>query len=276
MSTLSGNTIADTYPSLLRYDNFTGNASGTNLIAIVDGLGNRTPLLIAGTKIAIRDNVSFTGATEVDFDGTLVKVAGTDIDFSTTNTTGMTKNVAVKTGGGRQPGIDGLVSYSGGTGINITQDAGTNTFTWEATGSNQQIIYVGTGITVTVGKAVYWDGTEWATSPTSSNAYDKLIGITNGTNTLTDGVIIGGLVSDPAVTGYTAGDLYLPSTAGGFSETPNYTDGEYIRGVGHSLGSIGMVLNPDIHWEYNNNTSYLITESDEVIITNDGFAIAYE
>ena len=276
MSTLSGNTIANTYPSLLRYDNFTGNTSSTNLVAIVDGLGNRTPILLAGAKIAIRDSVDFTLATDVDFSGSTMIVDNTTIDFTLANTTGMIKNAAVKDSGGRQPAVEGLINYSGGTGINITQDVGTSTFTFEATGSNNQIVYIGSGITTTTGKAVYWDGTDWATSPTSSNAYDKLIGITNGTNTLTDGVIIGGLVTDPAVQIYNAGDLYLPSTTGAFSESPNYTDGEYIRGIGHSLGSIGIVLNPDIHWEYNNNTSYLITESDEVIITNDGFAIAYE
>lgn len=276
MSTLSGNTIASSYPSLLRYDNFTGNTSATNLLPIVDGLGNRTPLYLAGAKIGLRDSVDFTLATEVDFDGSKLKVAGTDIDFTNTNTTGMTKNVAVKTPGGRQQAIDGLLNYSGGTGISITQDISTNTFTWEATGADQQIIKIGTGITTTVGKAVYWGGTEWQPNPTSSNAYDKLIGICKGTNSLTDGVIISGLITLAAQTGYTAGALYLPNTAGGFDSVPDYTTGRAQRGIGHSLGSLGIILNPDIYYILNNGTSYITTNNDEVLITNDGFALSYE
>lgn len=276
MSTLSGNTIASTYPSLLRVDNFTGTSPST-LVQVVDGLGNRVPMSVSGTKITFRDDIEIEATTIFNISGTTINTDGADMDFTTTNTTGMTKNVAVKTGVGRQTGIDGLVSYSGGTGISITQDAVTNTFTWEATAgsSTSTIVNIGTGITTTIGKAVYWDGTEWAANPTSTNAYDKLIGISAGTDTLVDGVIIGGLVTLGAQTGYTAGDLYLPSTSGAFSESPNYTDGEYIRGVGHSLGTLGIVLNPDIHWEYNNNTSYLITNNDEVLITNDDFALSY-
>ena len=260
MSTLSGNTISSSYPSLLRYDNFTGNTSSTDLIGIVDGLGNRTPLSLAGSKFSVRDNVDFTLATEVDFDGTTLKIAGSDMDFTTTNTTGITKNFAVKDAGGRQQPIDGQINFSASTGINITEDVGTGTFTWSATGGN--IIKVGTGITTTEGKAVYWNGTEWSTSPTSVNAYDKLIGITNGTNTLTDGVIIGGLVTKTAQTGYTAGDLYLPDTAGGFETNKNnILSPGYIRGVGHSLGSVGIVLNPDIFYSASTNVAPTPTPS---------------
>jgi hypothetical protein len=252
MSTLSGNTIASSYPSLLRYDNFTGNTSSTDLIAIVDGLGNRTPLSLAGSKMSVRDNVDFTQATEVDFDGTKIKVAGTDIDFTSTNTTGMTKNVAVKTTGGRQTAIDGLVSYSAGTGMQITQDVGSGTFTFSATGAtggDSNIVKIGTGLTTTDGKALYWNGTDWSTAPSALNAYDKLIGISNGTNTLTDGVIIGGLVTKAAQTIYSAGDLYLSNTGVGFETNKNnvYTPG-YLRGIGHSIGSAGIVLNPDIFY----------------------------
>ena len=274
MSTLSGNTIASTYPSLIRIDNFTG--ASTNIEFLADGLGTRLPIALSTDRVRFKDIIDFRDTSNIEFSGTTWDVDGATIDFTLANTTGMLKNVAVKDSGGRQPAIDGLVNYSGGTGISISQDVATSTFTFSTSNPDKQIIYVGSGITTTTGKAVYWDGTEWATSPTSSNAYDKLIGITNGTNTLTDGVIIGGLITDPAQQIYNAGDLYLGSTTGAFSESPNYTDGEYIRGVGHSLGSIGIVLNPDIHWEYNNNTSYLITNSDEVLITNDGFALAYE
>lgn len=274
MSTLSGNTIASTYPSLIRIDNFTG--ASTNVEFLTDGLGTRLPISLSTDRVRFKDTIDFKNTTSIDFSGTTWDVNAATIDFTLANTTGVIKNAAVKDAGGRQPAIEGQINYSGGTGISITEDVVTSTFTFSTTGADKQIVYIGSGITTTSGKSVYWDGTEWATSPTSSNAYNKLIGITNGTNTLTDGVIIGGLITDPAQQIYNAGDLYLGSTTGAFSETPNYTENEYIRGVGHSLGSIGIILNPDIRWEYNNNTSYLITESDEVIITNDGFAIAYE
>lgn len=274
MSTLSGNTIASTYPSLIRLDNFTG--ASTNIEFLTDGLGIRLPIAISTDRVRFKDYIDFRDTTEVNLSGTTIDTDGATMDFTITNTTGIIKNAAVKDAGGRQQAVDGQINYSGGTGISISQDTITNTFTFSTTSTDKQIIYVGSGITTTTGKAVYWDGTEWATSPTSSNAYDKLIGITNGTNTLTDGVIIGGLITDAAQQIYNAGALYLPSVSGAFSETPNYTENEYIRGIGHSLGSIGIVLNPDIRWEYNNNTSYLITNSDEVIITNDGFALAYE
>lgn len=274
MSTLSGNTISSTYPSLLRVDNFTGVDAGT-LTQVVDGLGNRTPMLLSGTKVRFRDLIELEPNTQVDFTGGTINMDNSDIDFTLVNTTGMTKNVAVKDAGGRQQGIEGFISYSGGTGISITEDVATNTFTWEATSTDATIIFVGSGITTTAGKALYWDGTEWGTAPLSTNAADKLIGISVGTNTLNDGVIISGLVTLGAQTGYTAGALYLAASGGAFSTSPDYTDGNAQRGVGHSLGSLGIVLNPDIYYTINTDTSYLTTNLDEVLITNDGFALEY-
>ena len=276
MSTLSGNTIASSYPSLLRIDNFTGS-SPSNLEQVVDGLGNRIPMYLSGTKIRFRDIIELETGTDLILSGTSIDTNGATMDFTTTNTTGIVKNVAVKDSGGRQTGIDGLLNYSGGTGISISEDVGTNTFTFTNTASNNHILYIGTGITTTAGKAVYWNGTEWVQSPTSSNAYDKLIGIAVGTDTLTDGVYISGLITLAAQTGYNAGALYLPASVGAFSEIPDYTAGNAQRGIGHSLGSLGIILNPDIYYIINNgNTSFITTNDDEVLITNDGFALSYE
>ena len=273
MSTLSGNTIASSYPSLLRIDNFTG-ASPSNLEQVVDGLGNRLPMYVSGTKIRFRDVIELESGSDLILTGTTIDTDSAVMDFTLTNTTGIVKNVAVKDSGGRQTGIEGLVNYSGGTGISINEDIGTNTFTFNNTNADNHRIYIGTGITTTTGKSVYWDGTEWAQNPTSSNAYDKLIGIAAGTNTLTDGVYISGLITLPTQTGYTAGALYLSTS--GFDTNPDYTTGNAQRGVGHSLGTLGIILNPDIYYIINNGNTSFITTNDEVLITNDGFALSYE
>jgi len=276
MSSLSGNTIASSYPSLLRLDNFTGS-SPSNLVQVVDGLGNRTPMYISGTKVRFRDTLEVESGTDIKFTGSTIDITNANMDFTLTNTTGITKNFAVKDAGGRQQAIDGLISFSGGTGIEITEDVSTGTFTFTSTGGDNHKVFIGSGITTTEGKALYWNGTDWSQSPTSSNAYNKLIGIAAGTNTLTDGVYISGLVTLAAQTGYTAGALYLPASVGAFSETPDYTAGNAQRGIGHSLGSLGIILNPDIYYIINNgNTSFITTNDDEVLITNDGFALSYE
>ena len=273
MSSLSGNTIASSYPSLLRLNNFTG-ASPSNLAQVVDGLGNRTPMYISGTKVRFRDTLEVENGTDIRFTGSTIDITNANIDFTLTNTTGITKNFAVKDAGGRQQAIDGLISFSGGTGIEVTEDVSTGTFTFNNTTSNNHILYIGTGVPTTQGKAVYWDGTDWNKNPTSSNAYDKLIGIAAGSNSLTDGVYISGLITLAAQTGYTAGALYLSTS--GFDNTPDYTSGNAQRGIGHSLGSLGIVLNPDIYYILNNGTTYITTNNDEVLITNDGFALSYE
>jgi len=276
MSSLSGNTIASSYPSLLRLDNFTGS-SPSNLVQVVDGLGNRTPMYISGTKVRFRDTLEVESGTDIKFTGSTIDITNANIDFTLTNTTGITKNFAVKDAGGRQQAIDGFISFSGGTGIEVTEDVSTGTFTFTSTGGDNHKVFIGSGITTTEGKALYWNGTDWSQSPTSSNAYNKLIGIAAGTNTLTDGVYISGLVTLAAQTGYTAGALYLPASVGAFSETPDYTAGNAQRGIGHSLGSLGIILNPDIYYIINNgNTSFITTNDDEVLITNDGFALSYE
>ena len=272
MSTLSGNTISSTYPSLLRVDNFTGS-SPSNLVQVVDGLGNRLPMYVSGTKIRFRDAFEIEAGTDIRITGSTIDVDGSTMDFTSVNTTGIVKNVAVKDAGGRQPAIDGLISYSAGTGIDITENVITGDFTFTNTSADNHKLYIGSGITTAVGKGVYWDGTEWANNPTSSNAYDKLIGVAAGTNSLTDGVYISGLITLAGQTGHTAGALYLSTS--GFDEIPDYTAGNAQRGIGHSLGSVGIVLNPDIYYKINTNTSYLITNDDEVLITNDGFALEY-
>jgi len=139
MSTLSGNTIASTYPSLLRLDNFTGS-SPSNLEQVVDGLGNRIPMYISGTKIRFRDIIELETGTDLILSGTSINTNGATMDFTTTNTTGIVKNVAVKDSGGRQTGIDGLVNYSGGTGISISEDVGTNTFTFTSTSADNPVL----------------------------------------------------------------------------------------------------------------------------------------
>ena len=223
MSTLSGNTIASTYPSLLRFNNFTGG-SGSK-VQIVDGLGNSLPIFMSSTELDFRDFVDFRNATRVE---------------------GIVSTIAKKDTGGRTTGATDDVSFSAGTGMDIVQEG--NTFTFNSTSvSDKQILYIGSpGLSTTLGRPVYWDG-RWNNDPTAANAYNKLIGISNGTNTFTDGVIIGGLVNDSANTGYTQGSLYLPETSGSFTSNPNsiYIPNN-IRGVGHSVGSEGIILNPDV------------------------------
>ena len=283
MSTLSGNTIASSYPSLLRLDNFTGLSINYN--EVVDGLGRPIPLELSTGKIKFKDRIDFKDTTSVDFSGTSLdyRSAGFNLDnavmdFRNVFTQGLVKDAAVQKSTGRLSGLTDSISYSGGTGIEIDQDDITGIFTFTNTGSDKQIVYKGiSGITTTPGKVVYWSGGNWNNGATSSNAYNKLVGIAIGTDSLVDGVIISGLVDDSANTGYTEGALYLSSTAGALSSIPDYTSGGSQRGIGHSLGSLGVVLNPDIYYVLNNgNTSFIETNDDEVLITNDGFAISYE
>jgi len=249
MSTLSGNTIESTYGSLLRFDNFSG--SSTSKIQIVDGFGNTLPVFISRTELDFRDNVDFRNATRVE---------------------GIVRTIAKKDSGGRYSGLTENVNFSAGTGIDITQAGETLTFASTSVASNKQIVYIGSpGLSTTLGRPVYWDG-RWNNDPTSANAYDKLIGISNGTNTFTDGVIIGGLVNDSANTGYTEGALYLPNSGSTFTSDPTtiYSP-NYIRGVGHSVGSEGIVLNPDVYFEIGDvETFYIITQSGDTLITQGG------
>jgi len=274
MSSLSGNTIASSYPSLLRLDNFTG-ASPTDLSQVVDGLGNRTPMYISGSKIVFRDRIELVGGSDLILSGTSIDTNGATMDFTNTNTTGIIKDIAVVLPTGKLPVLEGSIGFSGSTGISISQDAGTGEFIFTNTASDNQILYIGTGITTSEGDIVFWNGSEWETNPTSSNAYDKLIGISKKFNTLTDGVYIGGLITLLPQRNYNAGALYLSSSD--FDSNPDYTTGNAQRGVGHSLGSLGIILNPDIYYLVNNGyTSFIITNDDDVLITNDGFALSYE
>jgi len=306
MATLSGFTIQDTYQSLVKIsDNASlSGRTGSNVVQLSDGLGARIPFSISQNYVKFRDEidfvdasrVSFSGLTDVDFrsssvdfnganvsfdDTTKVSFTGaTEVDFanayvnfeSTTTSNGILRNVAVYKDSGRQTALDGQISFSGGTGINVEEDTGTNIFTFSTTGEDTNVLKIGTGTTTTPERLYYWDGTDWVSNPTSSNAYDKLIGFSLGTNSLTDGMKITGLVN---FTGYDAGALYL-GTSSTLSSSPDYTDGNAQRGVGHSVGSAGVFLNPDIYYQLNIGTSFITTNDDEVLITNDGFALAYE
>jgi len=275
MSTLSGNTIASSYPSLLRLDNFTGASTTYNVV--VDGLGRQVPMFVATNKIKFNERLDFRDTTSLDFSGTSWNVDAASIDFTNANTNGIIKTAAVQKSTGRLSGLTQNISFSGGTGIDVEQDNTTGVFTFNNTSSDKQIVYKGSpGTTTTAGKPVYWKGGRWNNGPTSLNAYNKLIGISVGTNTFTDGVIVGGLIDDAGNTGFTEGALYLPNSSGPFDSVPDYTAGRAQRGIGHSLGSGGIILNPDIYYIINNNTSYIITNNDEVLITNDGFALSYE
>ena len=275
MSTLSGNTIASSYPSLLRLDNFTG--ASTTYSVVVDGLGRQVPMFVATDKIKFKQRLDFKDTTSLDFSGTSWNVDAATIDFTNTNTNGVIKTAAVQKSTGRLSGLTQNISFSGGTGIDVEQDNTTGVFTFTNTGSDKQIVFKGSpGTTTTAGKPVYWGGGRWNNGPTSENAYDKLIGISVGTNTYTDGVIIGGLIDDATNTGFTEGALYLPNASGPFDSVPDYTSGRAQRGIGHSLGSEGIILNPDIYYILNNGTTYITTNDDEVLITNDGFALSYE
>ena len=254
----SGATEVDMRSSNLRIDAST--TTFTN--ASVDFTG-------ADVKFDNATRVSFTGATDVDF-------ANANVNFEdNTSTTGILRNAAVLKSTGRLQSIDGNISFSGGTGVNVEQDIGTNTFTFTSTGEGAEIIKIGTGETTTAYRLYYWDNGQWNSNPTSVNAYDKLIGISVGTDTLTDGVITTGLITDAGFTGYTEGALYLTPDST-LSSVPDYTEGNAQRGIGHSVGSYGIFLNPDIYYQINVGTSYITTNDDEVLITNDGFALAYE
>lgn len=249
MSTLSGNTISSSYPSLLRFDNFTG--SSTSKIQIVDGLGNTLPIFMSRTELDFRDNVDFRNATRVE---------------------GVVRTIAKKDSGGRYTGLTENVNFSAGTGIDITQSGDTLTFASTANPTNT-IIYQGSpGTITTAGRPVYWDGGRWQNDPTASNAYDKLVGISVGTNTFTDGVYISGLITDAANTGYTEGDLYLPNSAGSFEEDKTQIlTTNFVRGVGHSMGSVGIVLSPDVSYVPGTAVEYhLEAQNGDLLITQAG------
>ncbi len=291
MSSLSGQTIDSTYRSLLRVDNFTGVS--TNEEYVVDGLGTSIPMIIATGKIRFTQRIDFRGTVDVEFSGTNTSfkdatldfrgsnsdfkgatfdLSGSTMDFTNTNTTGVIKSVSVQKTGLPTGTTDNLV-FSGGTNIDVEYSS--NTITISYTGSTGEasgnIIKVGTG-TTTGNTIYYWDGTNWQTPVNASNAYNKLLGIAKGTNPAVDGMYISGIIT--GITSYSAGSLWLDETSG-FTTTQPFTDGVAIRGVGHSLGSAGIVFQPDVWYEFNDNTNYLDTHLGEVLITNDGFALEY-
>ena len=294
MATLSGQTIQSTYPSLLRVDNYTGVSTSEEYV--VDGLGTQLPMIISTGKILFRQRVDFRNTADVtfsgtsvsfkdttlnfqnsssDFKGTIFDLSGATMNFTNTNTVGVVKSAAVEKSTGRLTGLTDDISFSAGTGLDVSQDSSTGIITYFYTGStgsgSSNIITIGTG-TTTANTIYYWDGTNWQTPVNASNAYNKLLGIAKGTNPATDGMYISGIIT--GITSYSAGSLWLDETSD-FSTSQPFSDGVAIRGVGHSLGSLGIVFQPDVWYEFNDNTNYLETHLGEVLITNDGFALEY-
>lgn len=294
MSTLSGQTIQSTYPSLVRINNYTGSSVLEEYL--VDGLGRQLPVIISLNKVRFQNSIDFKDTTDVSFSGTNVNfvgatmnftnsvpnfqgatfnLSGSTMDYTNTNTSGIIKSAAVQLPTGKAPDITDEIAFSAGTGMSISQDISTGIFTFNYTGSTGEpsgnIIKVGTG-TTTANTIYYWDGTNWQTPVNASNSYNKLLGIAKGTNPAVDGMYISGIIT--GITSYSAGSLWLDETSG-FATTQPFTDGVPIRGVGHSLGSLGIVFQPDVWYTFNDSTNYLDTHLGEVLITNDGFALEY-
>lgn len=291
MSTLSGQTIQSTYPSLLKVNNYTG--SSTSEEYITDGLGRILPIKLSLQRTRFEQRVDFRDCVDVIYSGAPVNftnsiinfagstpnftganfaLSGASMNFTNANTIGVVRSVSVQKAGAPTGTTDNLV-FSAGTSMNVEYSANTLTITYtgstgEASGN---VIKVGTG-TTTANTIYYWDGTNWQTPVNASNSYNKLLGIAKGTNPAVDGMYISGIIT--GITSYSAGSLWLDETSG-FTTTQPYTDGVAIRGVGHSLGSLGIVFQPDVWYLINDNTNYLDTHLGEVLITNDGFALEY-
>ena len=293
MSTLSGQTIQSTYPSLLKVNNYTG--SSTSEEYITDGLGRQLPIKLSLQRTRFEQRVDFRDCVDVIYSGAPVNftnsiinfagsvpnftganfaLSGASMNFTNANTIGVVRSVSVQKAGAPTGTTDNLV-FSAGTSLNVEYSANTLTITYTgSTGSTEasgNIIKVGTG-TTTANTIYYWDGTNWQTPVNASNSYNKLLGIAKGTNPAVDGMYISGIIT--GITSYSAGSLWLDETSG-FTTTQPYTDGVAIRGVGHSLGSSGIVFQPDVWYLFNDSTNYLETHLGEVLITNDGFALEY-
>lgn len=293
MSTLSGQTIQSTYPSLLKVNNYTGSSASEEYIT--DGLGRQLPIKLSLQRTRFEQRVDFRDCVDVIYSGAPVNftnsiinfagstpnftganfaLSGASMNFTNANTIGVVRSVSVQKAGAPTGTTDNLV-FSAGTSMNVEYSANTLTITYTgSTGSTESsgnIIKVGTG-TTTANTIYYWDGTNWQTPVNASNSYNKLLGIAKGTNPAVDGMYISGIIT--GITSYSAGSLWLDETSG-FTTTQPYTDGVAIRGVGHSLGSLGIVFQPDVWYEFNDNTNYLDTHLGEVLITNDGFALEY-
>ena len=291
MSTLSGQTIQSTYPSLLKVNNYTG--SSTSEEYITDGLGRQLPIKLSLQRTRFEQRVDFRDCVDVIYSGAPVNftnsiinfagsvpnftganfaLSGASMNFTNANTIGVVRSVSVQKAGAPTGTTDNLV-FSAGTSMNVEYSANTLTITY--TGSTGEpsgnIIKVGTG-TTTANTIYYWDGTNWQTPVNASNSYNKLLGIAKGTNPAVDGMYISGIIT--GITSYSAGSLWLDETSG-FTTTQPFTDSVAIRGVGHSLGSAGIVFQPDVWYTFNDSTNYLDTHLGEVLITHDGFALEY-
>lgn len=106
-----------------------------------------------------------------------------------------------------------------------------------------EIVYYGSTTTST-GKTYVWNGTIWAESDANiENQTRGLFGIALGTNSGTNGMLIGGFRAGTPYAGFTAGNqLFISTTAGTISPVAPRNAGEFQRCVGQALGNAEIRL----------------------------------
>ena len=103
----------------------------------------------------------------------------------------------------------------------------------------------------TVGLVYYYDGGNWALANADAVGTGTfLLAVAMGTNSLTDGMLIRGMVGELS---YDAGDdgdvLYLSTTNGRITTTAPTASGNVVRVLGYALGDTPVLwFNPDNTW----------------------------
>jgi hypothetical protein len=107
------------------------------------------------------------------------------------------------------------------------------------------IVKFGTN-TLAANKVYNYTSSGWIASRATSDTNTKgLIGIALGTDADVDGVLVKGIYTSTAWSGFSAGDiLYLSTTSGVMTSTAPTTSGAFVRVLGYALGSNTIYINP--------------------------------
>ena len=121
----------------------------------------------------------------------------------------------------------------------------------DATSTQGDYVNFGTETITTVGLIYYYDNGNWALANAAVVATGTfLLAVAMGTNSLTDGMLIRGMVGELS---YDAGDdgdvLYLSTTNGRLTTTAPTASGNVVRVLGYALGDTPVLwFNPDNTW----------------------------
>ena len=248
MATLTGATIASTYPLLLKVDS---NGLDTTLRAIEDGNGDDSALYLATNKVGINGTAKLyfndTGGEHISSDGTDLTIeAGNDLNLTAVTDINIPANVGLTFGHASNQKIEG-----DGTDLAITATGNVNvTSTVDEAGSVKIEENGGTSGTV----RIY---ANQGTGADSINIESDGGGITLDAGNTTHGVKVGTVDSAPVTIGHTTSETTVAdnltvtgnaTVSGNLTASANLTattvNGQTFTNTLGATGGVVRIFNP--------------------------------